>query len=327
MDLVNHTDFPGYLFRTTIDDDRLAASVLIRVTYDLRGEKLIPSDEQVWKVSGTPWESEYGKMEGDEVFRKGGVDFFIFGHARSPNKAPVDQLNVELKAGSFQKNIKVYGDRHWVRQNNKLVPSMPQPFHSIPLTMEYAYGGKIEWDGLKISYSDNPDGIGYYNEEKSAEGKSLPNIEDPNNLIKHWNDQPVPVGVGMCPMENASRIKSNVQFDDAGAVTKLDAKFFNSAFPDMIASNVSPGDRVSLSGVGQTGILEFKLPPSPFITRLKFDNEIIERKLTIDQIGFEVNQRRVFISYRYPFRYVMYPMQKRSCEVFSLDVIDDKQSE
>lgn len=323
MDLINHTNYPGYLFRATVDETRLAASVLMRVTYNIVGKELVPSSEQIWKASPTPWNTDYGQMEGDEVFRKGGVDLLVFGHARAPNGDPVQKLEIKIEAGALQNRLMVFGDRVWTHQGEALVPSAPKPFQSIPLTMQYAYGGKIEWDGLEIPYPDNPDGKGYYSEEENAVGQPLPNIENPDNLIQNWNDNPVPSGIDICPMASGWRLRNGIEFDENGAVEALHAKFFNAAYPDMIVTSILPGERVRLTGVDEAGPLTFEVPPTRLMVRLKFDKEIIERKPAIDQLGIEVDQRRVFITYRYPFRYIMYPLQKRSCEVFLMNADSD----
>ncbi len=46
---------------------------------------------------------------------------------------------------------------------------------------------------------------------------------------------------------------------------------------------------------------------------MAFCEERAECPLRIDQLGIEADVRRVFITWRYPFRYVLLPLQKRSC--------------
>ena len=83
MELVNSTPYPAQIFRTVIDQERIAASVFARLTFDIAAGSLSLSHEQSWPVSAPPWDSPYGPMDSDEVFWKGGVDVFLFGHARS----------------------------------------------------------------------------------------------------------------------------------------------------------------------------------------------------------------------------------------------------
>ena len=79
MELENHTRFPARLFRTAIDDDRIAASLVTKITYEVRGTELTPSESQPWLISAEPWKSEYGVMDTDQLFYRGGVDLFQVG--------------------------------------------------------------------------------------------------------------------------------------------------------------------------------------------------------------------------------------------------------
>ncbi len=65
------------------------------------------------------------------------------------------------------------------------------------------------------------------------------------------------------------------------------------------------------------GPVEFTLPSSGLMVKLCFGEDIVFREPAVDQIGGEVDRRRAFITYRYPFRYVLVPLVKRSCELFS----------
>lgn len=318
MQIDNHTSYPAHMFRTTFDDeDRIAASIFVRVTYDLLGDRLSPADEQSWIVSPAPWNCEYGMMESDDVFIKGGVDFMIFGHARPPGGQPAQQMQVRIQVNENVRMLTVFGDRFWQQQGDALIPSAPQRFDAMPLSAEHAFGGKDQWDGLDIPFPDNPDGKGYYISKENALGKPLPNIEDPNHLVARWDDQPAPAGVGTCPPGHSKRF-ANLEYDERGLLKKLGAGFYNAAYPDMVLPKVMPNDYVTISGVRAAGPMGFALPASHLLVRLQFGDEVIEREPQIDQIGIEPDRDRVFISYRYPFRYVIYPLQKRSCELLDL---------
>ncbi|CAN98316.1 hypothetical protein sce8146 [Sorangium cellulosum So ce56] len=317
MELVNRTGFPAGIFRTVIDDDRLAASVLARITFDVRrGGALTPSEEQSWIVSGPPWESPCGPMDSDEVFYKGGVDVFLFGHARAPGGREVSQMEVKIAVGDWSRTIRVIGDRVWRRSGDQLRPSAPMPFLEMPLTLAHAFGGKDEWDGLSVGYPENEQGKGYYLEEDHAEGGPLPNLEEPDALIAAWTDRPEPVGLGACPITSGQRLRNGLGFDDEGRITELRPTLFNAAFPRMILPGARPGDPVRVDGVLSEGPLAFQIPDAAPRVRLTFGDEVIERPLAIDQIGIEADRYRVFIAYRYPFRYVIHPLQRRRCELF-----------
>jgi hypothetical protein len=318
VQLDNHTPFAAALFRGCIDDRRLYGSLVVRVTYDVRGYRLRIADEQSWPVRPGPWDGPCGPMQGDELFYRGGVDIFVFGSARSPSGRPTPWLDVTVEAGrQLSTSVRVFGERHWEERGDSIVMSPPVPFYALPLTLANAYGGQDEWDQLPIPFPSNPAGKGYVISEKSAPGKALPNIEDPDHPIRTWQDQPQPVGVGVCPMGCGPRILDRVVFDETGVLKELKPTFYNHAFPRMIAPVLEPGDRVRVTGV-QTGTpLEFSLPAPPVTTRVRIGQHGDERALPIDQVGIDVERQQVFVTYRYPFRYVMNPLELRSCELLA----------
>lgn len=315
MELKNFTPFPALLFRGCLAGDRLAAAIVCRVTYDLVDGRLVESGEQPWIVSAAPWTSPRGPMDSDEVFYRGGVDLFVFGSARAPGGRPARSLEVSVELGEFRSSCVVFGERRWRRTLGGLVPSEPELFTEIPLDLEHAYGGKDLWDGLEVAFPDNPAGRGFSLDRKSAVGRPLPNIEDPRRLIRRWDDRPEPVGTTAVPISFGPRLRQ-VVFDEAtGSLLEIRPTFFNAAFPGMVAPEARPGARLTVRGVREDGALSFELPRSGLGARLVFGNETIDRSLSIDQIGVEADRDRVFISYRYPFRYPMVFLQRRWCEL------------
>ncbi|EYF08061.1 DUF2169 family type VI secretion system accessory protein [Chondromyces apiculatus] len=328
MDLQNHTPFRAQLFRTAIDDDRIAASLVTKVTYDLRGTALEPSEEQPWLISAEPWESEYGVIDTDQLFYRGGVDLFLFGHAR-PERRDTKSLTVAVRVGTeWKREVAVFGVRVWRKGVSGLHATSPLPIEAIPLTMAFAFGGKDRWDGLEVPYPLNPDGIGCYLWQDSAEGKPLPNLEETDQLISSWEDKPLPAGVAPCPPMSGIRLArlagpalkahaaGKADPMSEGPALQFDATFFNAAHPRMIVPSVAPGTRIALSGVTGGAPLLVDVPGTLPRARVRFDDEVDERPLAIDQIGIEADKKRVFISYRFPFRYVVVPEQMREAHLF-----------
>ncbi len=315
MELENQTRYPALLFRGAIDDERFCASVLARITYELTPGGLAEAEEQVWEVSAGPWQGPHGgAMESDEVFYKGGVDVFVFGAAQpSPNDPARGRVTVAV-GNAARHDIDVFGDRVWVENAGQLRPGPPQPFESIPLDLLHAYGGSDQWDELAVPFPDNPVGKGYYLERDRAVGKFLPNLESPKHPIQNWEDQPEPVATCTAPPSFGPRLRRFVEIDEAtGAVRRLDPKFFNAALPGMIFPAANPGDGVEVNGVDPQGTIRFQIPDPGLRIQLAFDGERIEAIPQVDQIGIESGQQRAFIAWRYPFRYRMVPLQRRSC--------------
>ncbi|MBI5590678.1 MAG: DUF2169 domain-containing protein [Deltaproteobacteria bacterium] len=317
MEFQNNTPFPSALFRGCIDGHRLYGSVVARLTYDLHGDRLVLAAEQSWQVSPGPWQGPCGPMEGDELFYRGGVDLFVFGSARPPGGKPAPAVDVTAHAGpNFSTSIRVFGDRCWEKRNGRLIMSPPEPFEAVPLTVANAYGGADEWDEMAIPFPGNPAGKGYVIAAENAPGKLLPNIEDPNHLIERWEDQPDPVGVCPCPVNCGQRIAGRFIFNDrTGALQELKPTFFNHAFPKMIAPFLESGVGIRVTGVRPEGPLQFTLQPPPFAVCVRIGRQTDKRCPPVDQIALDVERQQVILTYRYPFRYVMTPLELRSCEL------------
>lgn len=321
MDLENKTRYPAHIFRGCVDTERIVASLVVRKTFDLVGNELRPAKEQVWKVSGGPWDSPIGPMAGDELFYRGGVDVFVFGSARAPKNKPVPRMEVCVEVGeNFRHAIAIIGDRTWQKKEDRLVATEPKPFTAVKLELANAFGGKDEWDELPMPFPDNPAGKGYFVSEENAVGKPLPNIENPKALIQKWDDRPDPVGVGPTPLGFGPRLKRSLELDEeSGAIKKLHPTYFNAAFPDMVAPKLKPGVRVRVSGVTADIPIEFAVPASGTRIRMTYGEQATDIDPPIDQIGIEVDACRVFVTYRYPFRYKIIALQKRTCELLALD--------
>jgi hypothetical protein len=222
MQFSNSTSYKSALLRTSIDDDRLLAAVCVRITYDIAPTgNLVRCEEQSWDVSGDAVDTPYGQLEGEPVFRREGVDFFVFGNAYARAKGVTrGQVVLELNRKTLRQ-VTVTGDRVWQRIGRKLVPSAPAPFTTVPLDLGHAYGGAIVWDGLKVPYPDNPDGKGYCASEQEATGQPLPNIEESDQLVEHWDDHPIPAGFGLCSMQSPLRLRNAIKLDEQGMIEDI----------------------------------------------------------------------------------------------------------
>jgi hypothetical protein len=319
MELLNHSPLPATLIRGIIDDNSLFGSLVVRATFDLVDGKPILAEDQAWKVSSGPWDGPQGKMPGDELFYRGGVDVFIFGHARARDNTPVGRSEVVVRVGEgFRRTVVVNGTRVWIREGGSLVPSAPEPFTEVPLALSESFGGQDVWDELPIPFPDNPGGKGFYVSEESAVGKVLPRLEDPAHPVTSWKDRPEPVGVSVPPFPFGPRLSRTVEFDaETGDLKRIDPKFYNQSFPGMTAeAPVRPGAKVVVSGVSVDGDLGFVLPMLDLRVKIVLGEKVVETDVPIDQIGIECDLRRLFVTYRYPFRYIMRREEKRSCELF-----------
>ncbi len=316
MQLINHTPFPAQMFKTSLDDEnKYAMSIAVRITYDIVDGKAIISKDQVWDLKREIWRSEYGIIESDDVFKRGGVDILLFGNAQAPDGSETRQMNVEVRLNNELINkVVVFGDRVWEKSILGMSISTPIPFTKMPVSLENAFGGKAEWDGLAIPYGNNPYGKGYNHLKEDFIGKSLPNIEDPGKLIKKWTDRPDPVGVACLPALCELHARNNMVFKD-GKIVSSNARFFNTAFPEMIVNSVKENDTIGITGMSSKPFV-FKVPKELLKMKVTMGERTKEWEMYIEQIGIIIDKKQAFMTFRYPINYTMIPHETRKCEIF-----------
>lgn len=283
-------------------------AVIVKRTYDLnRGDRcthseyqlpLFPSDK--FFNNGDPLTTSC-EFESDYIPYKPYVDIVLNGKAHAPGKEPVQSLLCSIIFGDNRKSVQVIGDR-LCKYRAGLNPSWtdPEPFSEMVLRYERAYGGVDIYsreDGGALLYPRNPLGKGYVieNKKEAVERLSLPNLEEPGNLltpdnlitgnVDDWQRQPIPQGfswygkswfprctyAGVLP-EHAS-IYKEMREASLGYVPKnlvedfkklklpmMDFRFFNGAPVDLQLQEVRGDEEVTLVGMDQEGNFNFSLP-------------------------------------------------------------------
>lgn len=114
------------------------------------------------------------------------ADVTLTGTAYAPKAAggatPAMQVTFEFGTGSrgFVRRAAVLGDRHWHKAVLALAPTEPEPFATMPLTWERAFGGP--------AFEANPLGAGHKGHSSPDGVSRLPNLEDPAHLISSPSD-------------------------------------------------------------------------------------------------------------------------------------------
>ncbi len=122
---------------------------------------------------------------------KARADVVFLGHAVAPggaSKAAEVRVSFGRDKNRIQRKLAVFGERMWDKSLLAAVPTAPRPFERIPLVAERAFGGP----GLDA----NPAGVGYKGAAGADGVPRLPNIEDPDRLIKAPSDKPQPALIG-----------------------------------------------------------------------------------------------------------------------------------
>jgi len=174
------------------------------------GRKRTPGDE------GDDPEAEF--PESDIIPHKLATDLIVIASAHAPAGKPLRRMTAGIDCGEFRRRFLVQGDRRCsYRADGTIAFSDAEPFESMPLRYERAYGGcdptvdvappKSLLDALLPHpgiYPRNPSGLGYAVADRRAhiDGLALPNVENPRDALtparllagapENWWRQPLP---------------------------------------------------------------------------------------------------------------------------------------
>ncbi len=286
--------------------------LVAKQTFDLASGSPVPAADPLPLVGMDEYEGEPEqspvRYESDFVPPKPRADLLCVGQAWAPRGEPASEVVVTFGVGRFEKKIRVLGDRLWQKKLLGLVhvPSSPQPFVSLPLSYERAFGGK---DG-KYSFEANPLGRGFHRSVTGLSGKPLPNLEDPDDPIGHWRHRPAPCSfgpVGRAWLPRRALVgtfpKKWAQQEEPGLPEDFDDRFYNGAPLDQQLEGYLQGDE----SVRATNLhpehpeLSFRLPG----TRLRClvaDEEHTgftgEARLSCDTLWLDMEALRLVLVWR-----------------------------
>jgi hypothetical protein len=315
MEIINHTPFPYLYFKASTSQDQIANAIVVKLKYDLSNGQMILSKDQNSKLSNAPVQDQYGEFDSENIYRRGGVDFFVLGSAIPRSKEEQKKMIVQVYLpGKIDQSIAIFGNRKWDLSLLGLKISEPEPFVEMPISIYNAYGGVDDYDGLKFPFVNNKFGKGFIWDKKNAVGVSLPNIENPTKLIQNWNDRPLPTGLGPCPM-NEERLMRGIRINKEQEVEDINPILFNNAFSRMIANNIIGGEQIVVKGMSKEGISKFIIPTTNLELNLYFGEKYHSRLFEIDQVTLDLNAQLCHITYRYYFSFQYRKLEKRILEI------------
>lgn len=242
------------------------------------------------------------RHEADIAPAKPMAEVIVLGHAHAPNGEPARSVDVGLRAGSIRKVLSVTGDRLITAGG----ASAPQPFRTLPLVWERAYGGTTE-DG--DCDPRNPVGIAWKG-ARSADPElrtALPNIA----YMGDTSDAPRPAGFGPVGRGWQPRLALAGTYDTAWldgqwplAPVDFDPRHHLSAPEDQRAEALPPGTPVTLVNMTPEGRWAFRLPALRAPLRLIHADRIETAPLVPDTIVLEPDLRRVTLKARHAVRLV-----------------------
>jgi hypothetical protein len=276
MEVINDTPFEvEALPFSNGPNGKPVLTVIVKGTFDIRPNEVVEvAAEQIPIAFGDElYDEKQGgsvKFESDVAPFKPRADIVLVGRAHVPRGGSALALDVSLRVGQVKKTIRVFGDRRWKFSGPLMSehPTKPEPFTTMEITYERAFGG-IDKEGGRFC-AENLVGRGFFakKSKKVIGGALLPNIEDPQKLIKAWKDHPMPVGFGFYGRAWKPRSGYLGTYDDKWREERSpdppeDFKFdyHNAAHPDLQVNGYLKGnEEVELINLTSDGSIRFKLP-------------------------------------------------------------------
>lgn len=316
MKLENGTSLAAHLFSGPSEETELGCALLVKATYEIRQGGLEPANDGQWPIHLTPLETPYGTFPGEVANRKPKTDVIVLGRAKPPNGEDVRQMTVSVSVGAFRHALAIFGDRVWERSAAGLRPTEPRPFREVPIVWANAYGGKVATPVFEMPNTDNPAGKGFFLDEKDGEGVPLPNVEDPNALIRSPKDVPRPVGWAPYPISGGVRMAKLRSADGTPLPYDVVEPFVMGwAHPDLIVETPAAGARIEVQGLSSGGTITAAVPTFPARVTLVAGEE--ERNLTprLDTLIVQAEERRLVVRWRAAAKVEMRPREVRLVRV------------
>ena len=291
--------------------------VIVKATFAICAAKssLAIAEEQVPPQAADEYWGEPDtsslKYSTDMHLPKPTTDVALVGQAWTTDARKKDQVNVLLSVAERSKVLRVFGDRVWIRRLMGCKMSPPEPFESIPLVYERAYGGVHQVDPeseTTLAEERNPVGRGFRGKRKAKHmaDQLLPNIEDPGRLIRRVGDRDAPQGFGFVAPAWLPRRSFAGTYDEAWQENRapylpddFDSRFFNAAHPDMVFDRyLKGGEPVEVIHASRSGQLKFRLPVCELDVKVAVAGTSEKPAMNLETVLVEPDDDRVSLVWR-----------------------------
>jgi len=317
LEVINHTPFKAELIPGLDKHGDDFAVIVVKGTFHVQDNppQLRLAEAQLPIIHSSEHYGQAGKSsicyESDVALPKQATDIVLNGHAYAPQNRAAAYVDVSLQVDDRINSRRVFGNRYWTKSANNWHMTPAEKFQRLPLTYENAYGGfdlRPDPTGEQTFNAYNPVGKGHLSHRKKEpdEGLALPNIENPDKLIQHWQDRPRPVGFGFISAHWQPRLGFAGTYDADWEKNRLpllpddfDHRFYNTAHPDFISEKIlMGGEIIRIKNVTEAGELAFTLPILASSVAVKMHGESKLFQLMLDTVLIEPNARRVCLTWR-----------------------------
>ncbi|WP_182867483.1 DUF2169 family type VI secretion system accessory protein [Rhodopirellula sp. JC639] len=327
MELLNATKLiAGYTMGMKPDGRELLV-VVAKGTFDFPPHpNQIPqlAAEQVPLVMADEFTGQPGfsatTAEVDFVPTKPKAEVLLNGSAYAPGGIPAERVTVALTLGGLSKQFDVVGNRTWQPGLRSAKPSPPEPFTSLPITYDVAFGGLDDTDdpSRHQAYRDNPIGVGFHARPRhpSVQDRPLPNTEESSHPVVDPKGNYRPMSFGPIGRSWPPRIGFAGTYDEAWQEnqfpflpTDFDERYYQSAPEDQQLDRLTGNEMVELTNLTPEGRCQFRLPkidvPVEFVLR---DFESVKQDATLDTVIIDTDKRQFSLVWRasHPLRQNMF---------------------
>jgi len=206
LELKNQSDWPAGLFPGYNSERERQLTVVFKVSYrfDEQG-KLTPDNEiaivEADEFIGDPLTTSLKAASEIAPFKQGG-ELYLHGSVK-PERAGLTAMEVGIgilfnDKKQWKKVLRVFGVRKWKKTMVNYIHDEPGLVEAIPLSYEYAFGGKHP-DDVDDVFAANPVGLGYNSDQRKLLSDELPRIELGPDFMMTPMQKPTPAGFGPLP--------------------------------------------------------------------------------------------------------------------------------
>jgi hypothetical protein len=272
------------------------------------GAEVLAADE--------PWEAEAEassvRRPSDACPGKPGTDVVVVGNAVAPDRVPVRELDVVVRAGPVQRALHVTGLRVWYRSMAGLALTPPEPFEEVPLRWEYAWGGTDLSDPKRaVMERRNPVGRGVASDPEKLVHQPGPQIEAIDAPITAHARRLTPAGVGAVAPHWEPRIGFAGTMDERWQKERMplrpvdfDERHYLVAAPGLSSPRpLVGGEEVQLHHMSPGGPLRFELPRLTFgVATVGRRRERTDHRPSLDTVVLFPGERAVEVTWRTALR-------------------------
>lgn len=291
---------------TAEGQERLVVMLSASFTADAQGKLELADLQLPVTYADVPWGDPVlssVRYDADIAALKPVAEVILNATAHAPGGRAAEQVLVGLQIGEVRKVLQVTGDR----VHHLGAFSAPQPFVTMPLTWERAYGGT---SAAGERDPRNPVGIGLDGARSADPGarSDAPNITRPDQVMTSGDDRPEPVGFGSIGRGWQPRLGFAGTYDKAWLDSQwplpprdYDARHDQSAPADQQSASIRPGVTATLVNMTPEGRWEFRVPALSFPVRLLRDQSAEETGFQPDTLLIEPDLRRITLKARMSF--------------------------